>query len=120
MPVVRKTVQRADADVFTAIAHPIRRRLLDLLAEGERPVGRLAEPFDTTRPAISQHLRILLDAGLVSEHRHGRERRYQLQPERLREVQAWLRQYERFWVQKLGALGAYLDAMETEPADNTD
>jgi DNA-binding transcriptional ArsR family regulator len=63
-----------------------------------------------TRPAISQHLRILRDAGLVSEQRVGRERRYQLRAAPLREVSDWVRQYDRFWQQRLGRLGAYLDA----------
>lgn len=96
-------------DVFTAIAHPVRRQLLDLLADGERPVKALAEPFHMTRPAISQHLRILLDVGLVSEHRVGRENHYRLEPDRLAEVQLWLRRYERFWTRKLDALSDYLE-----------
>lgn len=104
-----KTVQHAQADVFTAIAHPVRRQLLDLLIGGDQPVKRLAERFDTSRPAISQHLHILLEAGLVAERRHGRERRYQLQPERLKEIETWLQQYEQFWNDKLGALGAFLE-----------
>ena len=67
------------ADVFVAIADPTRRRLLDLLgADPGQPVHSLAKPFAMTRPAISQHLRILRDAGLVVEHRVGRERRYPL------------------------------------------
>src|SRR5882757_4357327 len=92
-----KTVQRADADVFTAIAHPVRRELLDMLTHKEQSVTELSAPFDMSRPAISQHLRILLDAGLVSEQRYGRERRYQLHAERLLEVQRWLTTYQRFW-----------------------
>jgi DNA-binding transcriptional ArsR family regulator len=112
MPRIAKTVQHASADVFTAIAHPVRRQLLDLLLAGERPVNQLAERFNTTRPAISQHLRILLDAGLVAEQRSGRERRYRLQANRLREVEAWLGQYEQFWSQKLDALGAYFARTE--------
>jgi DNA-binding transcriptional ArsR family regulator len=109
VPRLPKTVQHAEADVFTAIAHPVRRQLLDLLIASDQPVKRLAESFDTSRPAISQHLRILLDAGLVAERRAGRERRYRLRPERLQEVEDWLRQYERFWRQRLGALGEYLE-----------
>jgi DNA-binding transcriptional ArsR family regulator len=104
-----KTAQHAGEDVFTAIAHPVRRRLLDLLAAGEQPVNRLAMPFEVSRPAISQHLRILLDAGLVSERRSGRERRYRLHPDRLRQVRDWLATYDRFWQERLGALGAHLD-----------
>ncbi len=98
----------ADADVFTAIAHPVRRQILDMLAVGEQPVKRIAASFSVSRPAISQHLRILLDTGLVTEQRMGREHYYSLHAERLREVERWLRHYERFWPQKLNALGAYL------------
>jgi len=109
MPPVRKTVQHSDADVFTAIAHPVRRQLLDRLSQADQSVAELARPFAISRPAISQHLRILLVAGLVTERRHGRERRYQLQAERLREVQHWLQTYQRFWSTRLAALGNYLE-----------
>lgn len=96
-------------DVFQAIADPTRRRLLEFLVDGERSVGRLADRFDASRPAISQHLGVLLRAGLVVERRVGRERRYRLEPARLREVSNWLRQYDRFWQDRLEALGEHLD-----------
>ena len=76
----------------------------------------LAEPFSMSRPAISQHLRILRDAGLVVEHRVGRERRYQLRASGLREVSEWVSQYDRFWQGRLGALGEYLARTNPEPA----
>jgi DNA-binding transcriptional ArsR family regulator len=104
-----RAAPRGEGDVFSALAHPVRRQLLDLLVEGERPVTWLAEPFRMSRPAVSQHLRLLLDAGIVAERRAGRERRYQLRPERLYEVQEWLRKYERFWAGRLEALGKYLE-----------
>jgi DNA-binding transcriptional ArsR family regulator len=106
-------------DVFFAIADPTRRRLLDAL--GRQPaqaVNSLAAPFSMTRPAISQHLRILRDAGLVVEHRVGRERRYQLQATPLREVSDWVGQYEQFWQSHLTKLGNFLDqqaAQEAQP-----
>lgn len=99
-------------DVFQAIAHPARRRLLDELAEGEASVNTLASPFQMSRPAVSQHLRILREAKLVSERRLGRERLYRLEPEPLREVNEWLARYDRFWTDKLEALGEYLDRDE--------
>lgn len=103
-------------DVFVAIADPTRRRLIELLgAQPGLAVHALARPFDMTRPAISQHLKILRDAGLVTEHKIGRERRYQLRAAPLREVSEWVGQYEKFWRERLGALGAYLDAHEDEP-----
>lgn len=104
-----KTVRQVNNDVFIAIAHPVRRQLLDMLVNGDQSVKDLTEPFAMSRPAISQHLRILLDAGLVSEQRKGRERRYQLQSERLLEIQQWLQTYRRFWKNRLQALGDYLD-----------
>jgi len=93
-----------DADVFGAISHPARRRMLDLLAESDRSVNMIAGHFKMSRPAVSQHLRILLDAGLVTEQRHGRERHYRLVPERLGEVRDWIARYERFWDDRLRRL----------------
>lgn len=109
MPGMSKTVQHADADVFTALAHPVRRQILDRLAVEEESVTQLAEPFEMTRPAISQHLRILKDVGLVTEERHGREHYYRLQPQRLVEVRDWLQKYDQFWRSHLRDLGAYLE-----------
>ena len=83
-------------DVFAAIAHPVRRELLERLAAGELPVNRLAEPFRMSRPAISQHLDVLLDAGLVSERKEGRERLFRLQATPLREVSEWVQQVARY------------------------
>jgi DNA-binding transcriptional ArsR family regulator len=92
-------------DIYAAIADPTRRRLLELLTDGERPVKRLAEPFRMSRPAISQHLRVLRDAGLVRERRVGRERRYRLDAEPLRDVVDWVGHFERFWAHGLERLG---------------
>jgi DNA-binding transcriptional ArsR family regulator len=99
---------RHQPEVFGAISHPARRRILDLLADGERPVNALAGHFDMSRPAVSQHLRVLLDAGLVTEQRRGRERRYRLVPERLVPVRDWIAHYERFWDDHLQRLQAHL------------
>ena len=106
---VTTNVQHSDVDVYTAIAHPVRRQLLDMLRDKEQSVKQLSEPFDMSRPAISQHLRILLDVGLVSEQRKGRERRYQLHAEGLKEVQRWIETYQRFWGDRLQALGNFLE-----------
>lgn len=100
-------------DVFTAIAHPVRRQILDLLAEGDQPVNQIAGHFGISRPAVSQHLRVLLDAGLVAETRHGRERRYHLVAERLDVVSTWLAHYERFWARHLRDLTRHL-ALEND------
>ncbi len=101
------TAKRAD-EVFGAISHPARRRMLDLLAGGERPVNEIACHFQMSRPAVSQHLRILLDAGLATERRDGRERRYRLAPRQLGPVRDWIAHYERFWDDHLQRLQEHL------------
>jgi DNA-binding transcriptional ArsR family regulator len=88
-------------DVFMAISHRARRQMLDLLTEAELPVGEIAAHFEMSRPAVSQHLRVLLDAGLLTEQRHGRERRYHFVPEQLGQVRDWIAGYERFWDDRL-------------------
>ena len=100
-------------EVFQAIADPTRRALLDLLRQQERPVNSLVERFEISQPAISQHLRVLRHAGLVSERRVGRQRFYRLQGEALGQVADWLAHYEEFWKAKLAALGRHLG-----PADD--
>ncbi|MCA9837864.1 MAG: winged helix-turn-helix transcriptional regulator [Trueperaceae bacterium] len=97
-----------EGDVFTAISHPARRHMLDLLAEADYSVNALAGHFDMSRPAVSQHLRVLLEAGLVSEERHGRERHYHLVPEKLGPVRDWLAHYEHFWDDRLQRLQQHL------------
>ncbi len=99
----------AEVDVFNAIANPVRRALLDALASGPLPVHDLAQAFPISRPAISQHLRVLLDARLVMEERVGRERRYRLDPAPLREVDRWVSHYQWFWRGRLQTLGRILD-----------
>jgi DNA-binding transcriptional ArsR family regulator len=101
-------------DVFTAIAHPLRRALLDDLSRGEQPVNRLAQRYDVSRPAISQHLRVLLDAGLVDGIREGRTNTYRLRADRLAQVNEWLRKYEKFWSERMSDLGRYLDREATK------
>ncbi len=96
--------------VFFAIGDPTRRRMLDLLLVSEMTVTQLAKPFRMTQPAISQHLRVLRQAGLVEAEQVGRERRYRLRGQRLRGVYEWVAHYQKFWNQKLAALGELLDA----------
>jgi DNA-binding transcriptional ArsR family regulator len=96
--------------IFLAVSDPTRRGILDLLLVSECSVSDLVRPFRISQPAISQHLRILRKAGLVRVRRQGRERRYRLRGEQLRAVYDWVAHYERFWTEKLHALGAYLDA----------
>lgn len=95
-------------DVFRAISDPTRRGLLDGLLAGEQPVTKLAASFAMTMPAVSQHLKILRDVGLVTEHREGRQRLYRINPAPLREVVDWISHYERFWTHRLDALERHL------------
>ena len=103
---------RSRFDAFHAVADPTRRRLLDTLARSHQTVTSLARPFRVSRPAISQHLGVLRKAGLVRASRQGRQRFYHLRPERLREVYDWVAHYERFWNERLAALGKLLEEMD--------
>jgi DNA-binding transcriptional ArsR family regulator len=96
-------------DVYHAIADPNRRKLLELLAGGERSVQAMMPHFDVTIGAVSQHLQILLESGLVAREKRGRFRFYRASPEALKEVHDWTRQYSRFWESRLDRLGDYLD-----------
>jgi DNA-binding transcriptional ArsR family regulator len=91
------------ADVFQVLAEPRRRELLTLLADDERTAGDIARRFDVTRQAVSQHLRILLEAGLIRERRQGTRRWYRARPEGLAEVRAYV---EAMWPTALGELKA--------------
>jgi DNA-binding transcriptional ArsR family regulator len=96
-------------EVFHAIADPHRRQLLDLLASGETAAQALAGRFDISFAAVSQHLKVLLEAGLVSRRAQGRERIYRLAPANLRLVHDWTGSYRKFWRGRLKRLGDYLD-----------
>jgi DNA-binding transcriptional ArsR family regulator len=95
-------------DVFSAIADPTRRRLLDLLAKGPQPVNDLAGKFRVSLSAVSQQLRLLREADLVEVQRVGRERWYRLNARPLERVADWLVIYQRFWQEKLDALDQHL------------
>ena len=98
------------ADVYGAIADPTRRALLLRLAdEGERNVTELLKPFSISQPAVSKHLRILREAGLVRSRKEGRLRLYEIEANRLRQVFDWVSHFEQYWDEKLEALGDYLD-----------
>jgi DNA-binding transcriptional ArsR family regulator len=91
---VAMTGAAAGSDVFRAVADPTRRAILDLLREGDRSVRELARPFHISRPAISQHLRVLRRAGLVRARQVGRKRLYRLKPKGLREVYDWAARHQ--------------------------
>jgi DNA-binding transcriptional ArsR family regulator len=97
------------ARLFAALGDPSRLRLVELLQGGDRAVHELAAWFQVSRPAISQHLRVLRSAGLVREDRAGRERRYRLEGREMRRAYEWIRRYERFWDERLRRLEATLE-----------
>ena len=91
-----------------ALAEPHRRRILDLLRQGERPVGELVQPLALTQPAVSKHLRVLKDAGLVEVRPDGQRRMYRIRPEPLADLDAWLAPYRRLWADRLDRLEAHV------------
>jgi DNA-binding transcriptional ArsR family regulator len=101
-------------DVFQALGDSTRRELLSVLAEGEQTTTALAEPFALSRPAISKHLKVLLDAGLVRRRRRGRHQVYTLSAGPLGEASDWLLTYRAFWRASLSALEAHLESRRGE------
>lgn len=91
-------------EVFLALAHPVRRQLLQILAEGPRVAGELASCFALSRPAVSEHLQVLRRAALVRDEPVGRQRRYHLTANPLSEVEDWLHPFEHFWRARLRSL----------------
>lgn len=104
------------AMIFDVLAEPTRRRILDLLLERPRLVGELTERLGLTQPGTSKHLRVLREAGLVLVRREAQRRWYELRPEPLVEVDAWLTPYRKLWAEHLDALERHLDAMPDNPA----
>lgn len=97
------------ADAFRAVADPTRRRILDLLAERERTVGELVDELGISQPSVSQQVARLRDAGLVEQRREGRRKVCSVAGAGLVEVFDWVRHFERFWRDRLDALGDVLD-----------
>jgi DNA-binding transcriptional ArsR family regulator len=100
-------------DSFAALADPTRRRIVDLLNEGERDAGTIAAAFPMSRPAISRHLRVLRDAGVVDVRAEAQRRIYALNPTGLMQVDRWLSKYRVFWAGRLDALDQALAEGET-------
>ena len=99
---------------FDAIAEPNRRRILDLLVERERPVGDLVDALAVSQPAVSKHLRVLRDAGLVDVRADAQRRLYRVRAEPLRDIDEWLAPYRTLWSSRLDDLARHLDTMEDE------
>jgi len=94
---------------FAALADPTRRRILEQLSHKQWRVTDLAEPFAMSLPAVSKHLRVLEDAGLLKRNRLGREHHLELEPKPMKEAQVWIDQYKKFWEGSLDALADYLE-----------
>src|SRR3954451_11726213 len=98
---------------FAVLAEPNRRRILDLLRERERPVGELVDALSVSQPAVSKHLRVLREAGVVEARVDAQRRVYRVRPEPLREIDAWLAPYRALWKGSLDALERHLDGANT-------
>jgi DNA-binding transcriptional ArsR family regulator len=98
--------------VFEVLAEPNRRRILDLLRSEERPVNELVAALGMSQPAVSKHLRVLRDAGLVDVRADGQRRVYRVRFEPLQEIDEWLTPYRAAWRDRLDALEQHLDEME--------
>lgn len=106
--------QTARRDVFQAIADPNRRAIISLLAAKKMTPSDLAKNFSISRPAISKHIKILTESGLIDVSRQGRERFCEVKLEKLGEVSDWVEQYRKFWEEKLDALEIYLQELQAK------
>src|SRR3712207_3283997 len=106
-------------DAFNAVAEPRRRQILDLLAQGERPVGDLVELLGLAQPQVSKHLRVLREVDLVHVRDDGRRRLYRLNAEPLKPIHDWLRKYEQSWNARLDLMDDVLEELkEAEARDD--
>ena len=100
---------KARRDVFQAIADPTRREIIGMIARHPVNVNSIAEQFDVTRQAISLHLKILSECGLLTTRQYGRERLYEVKLEKLNEVHEWVQQYQKIWTGRLKSLKAFVE-----------
>lgn len=114
------TAAALERDVFDGLAHPTRRAILELLSQRPRPVGELADSFDVSLPAISRHLRLLRESGLVQETAQGRYRVYHLRTEPMEEALQWMLLLREFWSSGLQSLGRYLDEKQASASGTSD
>jgi DNA-binding transcriptional ArsR family regulator len=98
--------------VFEVLAEPNRREIIDLLGTSERPVGELVRQLQLSQPAVSKHLRVLREAGLVGVRSDGQRRLYRVLPEPLRVLDEWLKPHRRLWTSRLDALEWHLHEMD--------
>ena len=109
-----KCLPRLLSRTFAALADPTRRRILEHLAHGDRCVTDLARPYSMSLPAVSKHLRILENAGLVSRRRRGRVHSLKLEAKPMQQAQAWIEEYRKFWEASLDRLDEYLKQLQTK------
>lgn len=102
-------------DVFQAIADPTRRAIINMIAHENMNLNSVAEKFDISRPAISKHIKILTECGLVTINVQGREHFCEAKLEKLNEVNEWVAQYKKFWEEKFDALELYLQELQSKP-----
>ncbi len=105
--------------VFEVLAEPRRRQILELLRDGERPVNDLVAALRVAQPAVSKHLRVLRDAGLVSSRVDAQRRLYRIEPAPLREVDDWVAPYRALWTDALDALEQHLDETDNGKAPSS-
>ncbi len=101
-------------DVFQAIADPTRRRIIGMVAQQPLNLNAVAENFNVSRPAISKHIKILTECGLIEIKQQGRERYCEAKLDKLNDVSVWVEQYRQFWEQKLDALENYLNELQNK------
>jgi DNA-binding transcriptional ArsR family regulator len=112
LPYIRNRFYYGDVHAFDVLGDPVRRRILELLADGELAAGEVTavvqREFGISQPAVSQHLKVLRENGFASVRAEGTRRLYAVDPEPLREVDVWLEHFRRFWLPKLDALATEL------------
>src|SRR5215467_16142860 len=101
-------------DVFQAIADPTRREIINMIAHQSLHLNSVAENFDVSRPAISKHIKILTECGLITIKQEGRHRYCEAKLDKLNEVSHWVDQYKKFWTLKLDALESYLNELQSK------
>jgi DNA-binding transcriptional ArsR family regulator len=104
---------------FEAVVEPARRRILDLLLAGERPVGELVAELAMSQPAVSRHLRVLREAGLVAARTDAQRRLYRIMPAPLAALDSWLQPYRQMWATSLDRLAGHLDTMDDDQQEDS-
>jgi len=105
-------------DVFQAIADPVRRDIIELISNESLTVNEIAEKFEISRPAISKHIKILNECGILEINQKGRERHCQIQPQNLIPAFLWIEQYQKLWEDKLDSFENYLMKLKTKNKEN--